>query len=538
MFNKKITIELNEKIIELRATINEKDAVIEKKNDLAKTLNQKNQNLLGQVKTVESQNQNLKAENQDLKNQNQNLVKELEVLEMKIKNMEKIHKKEIDKYVKREERYEDIISEAEIVVEDLEAKIFGLNLALDKKKDIKELEEEVKELQEEIENRIEEIEELDDEIKDRKLCMVELDGEILELKEEKANLSREIETLIVSVEEDKEMILVSNVFNNPYNYDTSAEYQTKLDEIKDRQKEMARNNEAIVCTTTWQIGNSKAEGKKFVKKMSQLMLRAFVNEADNIIMKAKYSNIDKCEENIRKSYEAVNKMSNIVNCSISETFLNLKLEELTLRFGWLEKKEEEKEELRKQQEILREQAKAEEEMNARREQIVVEREHYNNELARLRGLDSDEAVERIEEIEEILEELDKQEEEIEYRTFHNKAGYVYIISNPSFEGQEMYKIGVTRRLEPQVRVDELGSASLPFRFGVHSFIFSEDAFALEHSLHTAFDDRRVNKINKHKEFFYVTLDEIKAEVEKHNPTAEFIDEVVVEEYVRSLEMEN
>ena len=100
----------------------------------------------------------------------------------------------------------------------------------------------------------------------------------------------------------------------------------------------------------------------------------------------------------------------------------------------------------------------------------------------------------------------------------------------------MYKIGVTKRLEPMVRIEELSSASLPFKYGVHSFIFSEDAFALETALHRAFDEDRVNKVNKHKEFFAVELEDIKREVLKHNPTAQFIDEVVIEDYLMSMEI--
>ena len=100
----------------------------------------------------------------------------------------------------------------------------------------------------------------------------------------------------------------------------------------------------------------------------------------------------------------------------------------------------------------------------------------------------------------------------------------------------MLKIGVTRRIDPQIRVNELSNASLPFEFGVHSFIFSENAFELEHTLHMAFDNKRINKVNKHKEFFSATLDEVKQEVLKYNPTAQFMDEVVIEDYIKSMNM--
>ena len=545
LFNRReveIIRELQSQIKNLQAELKEKDGKI---SQLAFE-NQKNSGNLGnqnlKIQDLENQNQTLKAENQNLENQLQFITNQLQFVT-------KENRKDVKRFENREARYEEIIAEAEKVVIDLEARVYGLQLALDKKTDISAYELQLKNLEEEIEDREELLEELDDEIKDRKICIVEIEAEILDLKEtrdtladevaiEKQRIAEEMKQLAESFEEEKDMMLVSNVFNNPYNYETSDEYQAKLDEIKDEQKRMVKDEEAIVCTTSWHVNNSKVEGKKFTKKIAQLMLRAFVNEADNIIMKARYTYMDKAKADMEKSYNAVNKLSSIVDSSISEEFFNLKLEELTLRFGWLEKKEEEKEELRRQQEILKEQAKAEEEMKAKMVQLNVEREHFNNELARLSELEqTDEVLTQIQSAQEMLEELDKQEEEIENRMINNKAGYVYVISSPSFEGQEIYKIGVTRRLDPQVRVDELGSASLPFRFGVHSFIFSEDAFALEHSLHTAFDSQRVNKANVRKEFFHVTLEEIKEEVKKHNPTAQFIDEVVVEEYELTKKME-
>ena len=120
------------------------------------------------------------------------------------------------------------------------------------------------------------------------------------------------------------------------------------------------------------------------------------------------------------------------------------------------------------------------------------------------------------------------------RRLNNKAGYVYIISNVGSFGENVYKIGTTRRLDPQIRVDELSNASVPFKFDVHAMIFSDDAFALENSLHQIFDNKRVNKVNKHKEFFTVTIDEIeKAVKENFNETVIFNKTIRNEEYLLS-----
>ena len=330
-----------------------------------------------------------------------------------------------------------------------------------------------------------------------------------------------------------------DMMENPYNYETSQEFQDRLNEIKKEQKEMVRDGKALVFSTTWTVANSKTKGDKFMKNLSKLALKSFNNECDNIIINVKYSSMATAQAKIEKSFKDTNKFIQVMDCKITDEYLELKIKEFQLKCGWLEKREEEKEELRKQAEILREQEKLEKEIKAEEEKIEIEQQHFNNEIANLEnqianGGNEDRLKEEIAKLQAKIDELEGRKATVLERKMHNKAGYVYIISNPSLKG--MFKVGVTKRLEPQVRIDELSSASVPFKFAVHSFIFSQDAFALEHTLHMAFDDKRVNKINKHKEFFYATLEEIKEEVFKHNPNAEFIDEAVVEDYILSMEM--
>ena len=330
-----------------------------------------------------------------------------------------------------------------------------------------------------------------------------------------------------------------DMMENPYNYETSQEFQDRLNEIKKEQKEMVRDGKALVFSTTWTVANSKTKGDKFMKNLSKLALKSFNNECDNIIINVKYSSMATAQAKIEKSFKDTNKFIQVMDCRITDEYLELKIKELQLKCGWLEKREEEKEELRKQAEILREQEKLEKEIKLEEEKIEIEQQHFNNEIANLEnqianGGNEDRLKEEIAKLQAKIDELEGRKATVLERKMHNKAGYVYIISNPSLKG--MFKVGVTKRLEPQVRIDELSSASVPFKFAVHSFIFSQDAFALEHTLHMAFDDKRVNKCNKHKEFFYATLEEIKEEVFKHNPNAEFIDEAVVEDYILSMEM--
>ena len=143
---------------------------------------------------------------------------------------------------------------------------------------------------------------------------------------------------------------------------------------------------------------------------------------------------------------------------------------------------------------------------------------------------------RLEELQHQLAAVAEQKDKI-VNLQNGKAGNVYIISNIGSFGDDVFKIGMTRRLEPQERVDELGSASVPFPFDVHSMIFSNDAVSLETDLHHILNDRRVNKVNLRKEFFRVTLDELEALVEKIAPTAEFRRTVLAEQYRQSLSID-
>ena len=143
------------------------------------------------------------------------------------------------------------------------------------------------------------------------------------------------------------------------------------------------------------------------------------------------------------------------------------------------------------------------------------------------------------ELENQLSDIEKAINDIDYREANQKAGYVYVISNIGAFGPDVYKIGMTRRLDPQERVDELGDASVPFNFDVHAMIFSDDAPALEAALHKAFEDRKLNMVNTRREFFNVTLDEIKEVVKRNfDKTVEFIDIPDAEQYRISQKLKN
>lgn len=145
--------------------------------------------------------------------------------------------------------------------------------------------------------------------------------------------------------------------------------------------------------------------------------------------------------------------------------------------------------------------------------------------------------EKLDEMQAQVAKIDKNLADIDYREANQRVGYVYVISNIGSFGENIYKIGMTRRLNPQERVDELGNASVPFNFDVHAMIFSKDAPALENALHHAFDDRKVNMVNKRREFFNVSLDEIEKVVkENFDGSVEFEKTALAEQYRESLKI--
>ena len=231
-----------------------------------------------------------------------------------------------------------------------------------------------------------------------------------------------------------------------------------------------------------------------------------------------------------------------MNISITQNYLNSKVKELRLAFEFQTKKQQEKEELRAARAEQREQAKIQKELEEQRRKIEKEQTHYQTAFEKLQmqlelNPDNPDLLLKKAELESQLSEIDKALNDVDYRQANMRAGYVYIISNIGAFGENVYKIGMTRRLEPQERIDELGDASVPFNFDVHAMIFSDDAPALEAALHRAFENRKLNMVNQRREFFNVTLDEIKEVVKKNfDKTVEFIDVPDAEQYRISMRM--
>lgn len=231
-----------------------------------------------------------------------------------------------------------------------------------------------------------------------------------------------------------------------------------------------------------------------------------------------------------------------MSVSITPTYLKFKLDELTLAFEYAQKKQEEKEAQKALREQMREEARLQKEIEEQRKKLEKEQNHYANALERINvqlqsDPDNSDLIAKKQELEAQALDIEKAIKDVDYREANKRAGYVYVISNIGAFGENVYKIGMTRRLDPMDRVDELGDASVPFNFDVHAMIFTDDAPTLEAALHRAFEDRKLNMVNQRREFFNVTLDEIKAVVRaNYDKTVEFVDIPSAEQYRVSLKM--
>lgn len=290
------------------------------------------------------------------------------------------------------------------------------------------------------------------------------------------------------------------------------------------------------------LDGSQAKGKTMQKQLIKAMIRGFNGEVDGHLVKVSASNLEKKITSVKKSFEQLNKMYERNQIRLANNYLALKIDELRLAAEYELKKQEEKEILREQRAKEREDKKLQAEIAAKRKQVEKDRKHFSqmvNNVEKLLLTATDEKKIKLDaqlkEYQEKLAEIEEMEEDIDYREGHATAGYVYVISNLGAFGEDVYKIGVTRRLEPLDRIRELGSASVPFQFDVHALIFSENAFALEKELHDKFDKYKINKINSRKEYFKVPFSEIKSTLENHKElTIELAEEAEAFEYRQGL----
>jgi hypothetical protein len=346
---------------------------------------------------------------------------------------------------------------------------------------------------------------------------------------------------------DETIMLESFALYQPkFKFFTSEEYKQKFDAVREQEKLLIKQGMVASCLQEWTVRGSAAEGKKMVEDMKKLLIRSFNNECDACVDNVKFNNMAMHEKRIEKSFETINKLGRVMNVEISKKYKELKLTELALAYEYQVKKAEGKEATKKAREELREQQKMEREIKEAREKINKEKKHFSVAIKDLEikleettdEQDRTLIIKNLEEAKAQCAALDQEEKIVDYREQNAKAGYVYIISNIGSFGEGVYKIGMTRRLEPQERVDELGDASVPFKFDVHALIFSDNAPELEAKLHEHFYNKRLNKLNNRKEFFRADINEIETVIKQHyHKVIDVVKEAAAEQYRETLLIE-
>lgn len=300
------------------------------------------------------------------------------------------------------------------------------------------------------------------------------------------------------------------VYHYRHPLDDAVAYQSQLKQTKDAIKTLSKSG-AVQAAQGWTVNNSAKEGAKMTRDLSKLMLRAYNAEADNVVRTLRPHTLASAIARLDKSREAIAKLGSIVQIRITDEYHRWRVYELELTADYLVKVEEEKERLREERARRREEEKALRELEAEKARLEKEQSHYSTALEKLR-LSGDETA--IAEMEAKLAQIGSAIEGIENREANSRAGYVYVISNFGSFGEHIVKIGMTRRLEPMDRIRELGDASVPFKFDVHALVFSDDAVGLEAQLHQHFADKRVNLVNLRREYFYITLHDVRDALEQ------------------------
>jgi chromosome segregation ATPase len=321
-----------------------------------------------------------------------------------------------------------------------------------------------------------------------------------------------------------------------FEYEDSEEYKKHIKKCIECQELMIKLGRACKANTEWIVAGSKAKGEKQNKDNVKLALRLFNLECNEIMYKINTrSNINTVIEKLERSYRTINRLNKVQDVVLQEEYLEAKKLQARLIYEHTMMVAYEKELEAKRREELREQEKVEKEIQKQKEKLLKEKAQYLKEMARLakQKQQTQDLLDRIAELEAKVNSIDKEADELdEYANVRTRAGWVYIISNDAFD-ENVYKIGTTRRLDPYERINELGSASVPFKFNVHALMFTEDAFAVENELHKYFNDKRVNKVNNKKEFFKVDLKEIEAKVLEMDGTVEFKYDVHNEDFMKS-----
>jgi len=358
----------------------------------------------------------------------------------------------------------------------------------------------------------------------------ELQGAAQELNRTRAEIAV-VQAQLVDVRSESELQGLG-LFDFEHPAEDSVDLKAQLESVKAQYKEMARAGQAVRAASGFTFNNSTAQGGRFVKNMSKILLRAYNAEVENSVKSARAGNVESCIKRVETAKRQIEKSGEMIDLTVGSSYHRLRLEEIRLASRHLVAVQLEKAREKELRAELREQKKAEAELAEAMQSLLKDQSHFRNAIEKLEARGDVGGVQRMR---EELAAVERSIEDVEFRKMHSRAGYVYVISNIGAFGPGVVKIGMTRRLDPMDRVNELGDASVPFKFDVHALFFSKDAVGIESSLHRRFSRERLNKVNTRREFFAVTpQDVLDALREESVELLEFKVEPGAEEHRQSL----
>lgn len=408
-----------------------------------------------------------------------------------------------------------------------------------------------------VETANQELENLDQQISSKSDTVQQLVAEITRLSTQSENYEKQINTQQRKLSRMKELYkAVEYALENETTLLTldSISYEElcpsvilKLNcmDIKDLRKAFSENDKQI--KSLLERYSSRYTTKANIA-IYDLMVIALMAELQNILTEMKYEKLDDAIDSVkditRKYLDIAGKGNQTIIGTLTKFIGEIEylfMNAVKIEYNSYVKKEQARQEQLAIREQMRQEAEERKALELERKKIEAEEQKYHNELAKIQDqLSHAESAEesqklsaRIIQLESMLSDVIVKKEEI-INLQNGKAGTVYVISNLGSFGEDVFKIGMTRRQDPQDRITELGDASVPFRFDVHSFIFSQDAVSLESRVHALLENRRINKVNIRKEFFRVSIDELEQIVNDLEPTAAFNKTMVATEFRQSL----
>lgn len=402
------------------------------------------------------------------------------------------------------------------------------------------------------------------EISENNDTIARLREEITTLSEKCEKLEKQVQTQIRKLSRSKELYLsidyaIQNFFESDVSYSNCKLSTKDFDDydlispsvilklhcmdVKDLRKAYRENEKQIDKILAQYSSRYTTKANKSIYSLMVIALRA---ELQNILFNLRYEKLDKSIEDVKNVSAKYLKIAGDGNQSIAGTLTKfigeieyLFINAVKIEYNYYVKKEQAKQEQLALKEQMRQEAEERKALDAEKKKIEKEESKFNAEISKLQEQlqnstqeDLDKLQKRILELKAQLADVVVKKSEIA-KLQNGKAGNVYVISNLGSFGENVFKIGMTRRMNPQDRVNELGDASVPFKFDVHSFIFSDNAVDLESKLHEILNEKRVNKVNLRKEFFYTSVDELEQIVTEIEPTAEFNKTMLAEEFRQS-----